>query len=235
MARGGDGPTRARQLPAALLGTPDVAPRGAPEPEAGAADGGDLRDIAATYAVGAGAKAVEMRLPRGVADAPWRGLLSFALAEDLRRTKGAGDLAALDARLAAAYDAVGFHGASPSTEGERSLAPSGPGAIVPLPRDLPTLAAPTRPRIAWWTAAARRFAGPTVPGRRFPWVAPGGGLAPTPPCSGVPPAPAAWVAADREIRVADDGRGRSRRSCRSRASRTSCGSPRRRPRPARWG
>ncbi|MBL9087503.1 MAG: caspase family protein, partial [Planctomycetia bacterium] len=130
MARGGDGPTRARDLPGALLGVPAPATRGAPDASPGAADGDDLRGIAATYAVGPAARAVEMRLPRGAPDAPWRGLLSFALVEDLRRTRGAGDLAALDVRLAAAYDAAGFHGASPFTEGDRGLAPSGPGRVV---------------------------------------------------------------------------------------------------------
>ncbi len=91
---GGDGPTRAR-LPADLLGVPDVRARGARDRTSGGVgvlEGDDLRGIAATYAVGAEQRSAEMRLPRGVADAPWRGLLTYALTEDLRRTKGAGDL-----------------------------------------------------------------------------------------------------------------------------------------------
>lgn len=209
MARGGDGPTRARHLPATLLGAP--ATRGAPDVASGAADGDDLRGIAATYAVGPAGRAVEMRLPRGVPDAPWRGLLSFALAEDLRRTRGAGDLAALDARLAAAYDAVGFHGASPSTEGERSLAPAGPGAVTPLPRDLPALAAPdVRLRIARVDALGASLPPARDPftDARFPWVAPEAAdwlLTPT-PFEGFHLRPAAWGGgADRELLVADDG------------------------------
>ena len=171
MVRGGDGAMRVRRLPGDLLGVPDVVARGARDGAAGAMEGDDLRGIAATYAVGAEQRAAEMRLPRAAADASWRGLLSYALVEDLRRTKGAGDLRALDGRLAAAYDAAGFHGASPSTEGDGSLSPAGPGAPAPLPRDLPALAPPDpRLRIACVdeTGASLGTRGPALADPRFP-------------------------------------------------------------------
>lgn len=207
MTRGGDGPTRARHLPPALLGAPAPVARGAVDPRAGAADGDDRSGLATTCAVGAGERAVEMRLPRGAADAPWHGLLSYALVEDLRRTQGAGDLRALGARLAAAYVAAGFHDAAPVTEGDAGLSPSGPGPATAPPRDLPALApADLRLRIARvdarGAAPSEDDPGPRFDDPRFPFVPPadadwllvhegGGAYALRPAASGA--AGTAWV------------------------------------------
>lgn len=143
LVRGGDGAARTRRLAGDLLEVPVVAAR-TPSAKRGAERGALLEvsatpGLTATYAAAADQRASELRLPRGAPDAAWHGLLSWALTEDLKRTRGAGDLRGLDERLARACLAAGVSGARPFTEGDLALTlsdaapPPAPPVVLALP------------------------------------------------------------------------------------------------------
>ncbi|MCC7137187.1 MAG: caspase family protein [Planctomycetes bacterium] len=119
LARGGDGSLRGRGLDPALLAAPGAS--GADGERAGpASDAGDAppAGVTALYAARAGEKAGEMRLPLGASDAVPRGLLTWALAQELSRSRGRAPWREVAARVAATLASLGVHGAHPFADGD---------------------------------------------------------------------------------------------------------------------
>lgn len=122
-------PIRARRLDPDLLGVPPTTRGVGKGEEASVPMGADLSGMVALYASPSYRTAPELRLPTGVDNADWHGMLSYTLATQLTQASGRMTYRELQARVVGSYRAEELISVTPVAEGDLDRYVGGEGRL----------------------------------------------------------------------------------------------------------